>query len=249
MRQRRLDDAYGMLRYARRLSPQHPEVLLALGRAAEESGRTAAAIDALTTYLASHRDSADAHLRLGALYLRTGRRDDAARHLRQAQTSRNPGIAGAAAVHLAAWLEAAGRPGDAIDTLQAANVPTATGYWNSDAAMVAFALAVAFDRDEQLSAAWTVLDRLQGGLSGSFAGQIQAAMAGLRLAPAVDVHYWQALLYESMGDLGEARAEWLHYAGGGDAARFRPRALAHVAAIDAVLAGSHRSHRAVRRPR
>jgi tetratricopeptide (TPR) repeat protein len=249
-RQRRLDDAYGMLRYARRLSPRHPDVLLALGRAAEESGRTDAAIDALTTYLAIvPAATGDAHLRLGALQLRAGRRAEALHHLREAQASRHPGTAGAAAVHLAAVLESEGRTADAIATLQAAVAPSAAGYWNSDAAMVAFALAVAYDRDEQVSSAWTALDRLQGGLSGSFAGQIQAAMSGLRLTPAVDLHYWRALLYESLGDLGEARAEWLHYAAGGEAARFRPRALAHVTAIDRMLADSHRTRRTDRRPR
>jgi tetratricopeptide (TPR) repeat protein len=248
-RQRRLDDAYGMLRYAHRRAPHNPEVLLALGRAAEESGRTAAAIDALTTYLATHDGASDAHLRLGALHLRAGHHALALRHLREAQASRHPAVAGAAAVHLAAVLESEGRTGEAIATLEAAVVPSAAGYWNSDAAMVAFALAVAYDRDEQLSSAWTALDRLQGGLSGSFAGQIQAAMAGLRLTPAVDVHYWQALLFESLGDLGEARTEWMHYAAGGDAARFRPRALAHVAAIDRMLAEPHRTRRADRRPR
>src|SRR3954469_10792437 len=44
-----LDDAYGMLRYARRLSPENPDVLGLLGTTADELGKTRQALDALET--------------------------------------------------------------------------------------------------------------------------------------------------------------------------------------------------------
>src|SRR5439155_23583383 len=46
-RQQTLDDLYYMLRYARKLDPNQQDVLLMLGKVAEESGRPAAAIEAL----------------------------------------------------------------------------------------------------------------------------------------------------------------------------------------------------------
>jgi hypothetical protein len=49
-------------------------------------------------------------------------------------------------------------------------------------------------------------------------------------APVEDLHYYNALLYEVMGNYVEARAEWALYAAMGG--RYRARALEHVAAID-----------------
>jgi len=238
-RVRRLDEAYRLLRRARELSPANPDVLCALGRAADESGRTAAAVEAFIACLERQTTAAaEIHLRLGTLYLRQGDRDAAVQHLRTAEATRNAYVAAAAVVHLAALLEDTGRTGQAIAALEGFATPVASGYGNGDVTLVAFALAVAYDRDEQLTSAWHALDRLQSGLGGGYGGQVLTAMAALRLVPAVDVHYWQALLYESLGKLTEARAEWLHYAAGGEAARFRDRALAHVAGIDRLLAGA-----------
>jgi hypothetical protein len=56
------------------------------------------------------------------------------------------------------------------------------------------------------------------------------------LAPPYERHYFPALRYEALGHLHEARAEWQAYAAAGDDARYRRRARAHVAAIDALLA-------------
>ena len=96
---------------------------------------------------------------------------------------------------------------------------------------VSFALAVFYDRDDQRSAAFEILDRMQTNLQPNFASQVQASLAMVRFEPAEDESYFDALLYESQGDYSEARAAWATYAASGGA--YRARALEHVAAIDA----------------
>jgi hypothetical protein len=54
----------------------------------------------------------------------------------------------------------------------------------------------------------------------------------MRFAPAEDQHYYQALLYEVMGNYTEARAEWALYAAAD--MPYRARALEHIAAIDSL---------------
>src|SRR5207237_953504 len=79
---------------------------------------------------------------------------------------------------------------------------------------LALALAVAYDRDEQLSSAFQTLDHMQSALTSSYAAQLQQSIGTLQFVPAIDQRYWQALFYESAGFLAEARAEWLNYAAG-----------------------------------
>jgi tetratricopeptide (TPR) repeat protein len=234
MRTRLLDDAYGMLRYARRLAPQNADVLLVLGKVADDGGRTHAAIEALEAYLAQATTPVpEAHQRLGRLYLRTHQLDAAIRHLRM-------GLVGATSapttVYLATALTQSGRGDDALQALADALDDQHGQFFNADADTLGLALAVAYDRDEQLSSAFQILDHMQSALTTSYAAQLQTSIGSLQFVPAIDQRYWQALFYESNGLLAEARAEWLNYAAGGPDARWKDRALAHVAAIDKLLA-------------
>ena len=234
MRTRLLDDAYGMLRYARRLAPHNENVLLTLGRIADDGGRTSAAIEAFEAYLGEAQTPApEAHQRLGRLYLRTHQLDAAIRHLRL-------GLVGApnapTTVYLATALTASGRSEDAIQILADALDDQHNQFFNVDATTLGLALAVAYDRDEQLSSAFQIVDHMQSALSTNYATQLQQSIGTLQFVPAIDQRYWQALFYETAGMYAEARAEWLNYAAGGPDARWKDRALAHVTAIDKLLA-------------
>jgi hypothetical protein len=234
MRTRLLDDAYGMLRYARKLAPNNADALFALGKVADDSGRAGAAIEAFEAYLReAPAPVAEAHQRLGRLYLRMHHLDAAIRQLRL-------GLVGAQSapttVYLATALTASGRGDDAIQVLADALDDQRSNYFNVDATTLGLALAVAYDRDEELSSAFQILDHMQSALTTSYASQLQQSISTLQFTPAIDQRYWQALFYESNGLYAEARAEWLNYAAGGADARWKDRALAHVAAIDKLRA-------------
>jgi tetratricopeptide (TPR) repeat protein len=233
-RLRTLGDAYGMLRYARKLAPENTDVLALLGSTADELGKTRQALDALDACIriqGPERAGGGVTGRLGMIYLRMGRLDDAIRWLRYAQGP----IAGAdnavAVVHLATALAARGQMPDALDALSNA-LPAQTNYFTDPVTLVSFALAVHYDRDEQRSAAFEVLDRMQATLQQELGPFTQRALSAMRFAPPEDHYYYQALLYETLGDYTEARAEWALYAAIEDAP-WRRRALEHVRAIDA----------------
>jgi tetratricopeptide (TPR) repeat protein len=232
-RMRYFQDAYGVLRYARRLSPENPEVLRLLGRAADELGKTRQAIEALEAcaqLVGPDRTSAEVAGRLGAIYLRLGDRDAAIRWLRLAQGPLT--LANAQPlVHLANALAASGDIAGAIDTLSNVVPQGVTPYYPQELTLATFALAVIYDRDEQRSAALEVLDRMRSTLQLQFGQQVQNALVTMRFAPAEDQHYYLALLYETLDEYVEARAEWALYAASGDAL-FRARALDHIRAID-----------------
>ena len=131
-----------------------------------------------------------------------------------------------AVVYLAQALVAAGRADRATTLLADAVDNLGRHYYGIEASTLVFALAVAYDQDEQLSKAYQTLDRLQNALSSGYAAQLQQSLARLELVPAIERHYWQGLLYESAGFDGEARAEWLDYAAAGPRGplpRSRPR--------------------------
>jgi tetratricopeptide (TPR) repeat protein len=228
-------DAFNLLRYARSRSPENIEVLRQLGRAADEIGRTADAIEVLEACVRIHGpDKAGAQVtgRLGAIYLRLEKYNDAVRWLRYAQGPLTPESA-PALVHLATALAARGETIAAIDTLSnAIPVQTFGGGFEGPAALVAFALAVQYDRDEQRGAAFDVLDHMQSSSQGEYGRSVGVELARMRFAPAADRHYFHALLYESQLRYVEARAEWATYAASGDLP-WRARALEHIAAIDA----------------
>lgn len=233
-RARCLDDAYGMLRYARTLSPANPDVLRWLGIVADERGQTREAIDALTAsalVTGTDRASADVTGRLGMIYLRLGQLDDAVRWLERAQGLITSGDHAIPTVHLATALAARGEMADAIDVLVNA-LPSQITYYTDPLLQVSLALAVHYDRDDQRAAAFTVLDRMRITLQAELASLGQRALANLPFAPAEDQYYYLAMLYEATGDDIEARAEWALYAAVPDAP-WRRRALDHIQAIDA----------------
>lgn len=224
-------DAYNIARYARKLAPDNLDVLALLGRAADETGHTAQAVEAFSAAyaIAGEKTNNEITGRLGMIYLRLGDLDAAIRYLRLAQSPASGAFTGQVVLHLATALSARGDIAGAIDALQSA-IPVNPAYPTPELVLASFALAVTLDRDEQRSAAFEVLDKLQTQQQGSFASQIQIQLAGVRWAPAEDVHYYQALLYESAGDYTEARAEWALYAAAD--VPWRGRALDHIAAID-----------------
>jgi len=228
--------AYGMLRYAHRRAPENVEVLRLLGQAADELGKTHEAIDAFEAAVRlAGADKAGFEItgRLGAIYLRLGRLDDAVRYLRLAQGPIAPGkaITAATLVHLSNALAARGEMGDAIDVLLTA-LPNQVQFYAPEVTLVSFALAVQYDRDEQRGEAFDVLDHLQTSLTSGLGSTVQNALGEMRFAPAEDQHYYQGLLYEVMGNYTEARAEWALYAAAD--MPFRARALEHIAAIDSL---------------
>lgn len=222
-------DAFHLMRHARSLAPHNLEVLGLYAEAADELGKSREAIEALETAIRLvGPDAAGAAItaRLGALHLRAGKLDTAIRWLRHTQGRAN----GASMVYLAHALAARGDLTGAIETLRGA-LPEQRFTYGQDAAIVAFALAVHLDRDEQRGAAFDALDALVRSQQQAYATTIKNELAALRLGGA-DTHYYRALLYESLGHYVEARAEWALYAGF-PGALWRERALDHIARIDA----------------
>jgi tetratricopeptide (TPR) repeat protein len=229
-------EVLGALRHARKLQPDNIEVLRLLAQTSDELGKTREAIEALQAAIditGAAKAPADVTGRLGIIYLRLGKLDDALRYLRLAQGPVTPGqpLSAQVLVHLSNALALRGQIGDAIDTLANA-VPLSAPYYSTEAALVAFSLAVQYDRDEQHGAAFEVLDRMQTVLQGQMGALVQMALASMRFAPAEDQHYYLGLLYEAVGSYSEARAEWGLYAAAPDLP-YRGRALEHIAAIDA----------------
>jgi len=227
--------AYGMLRYAHKRSHENLEVLQLLGQTADELGKTHEALEAFEAAVkltGAEKAGIEITARLGAIYLRLGRTDEAIRILRIAQGPIQLGkpISAAALVHLSNALAAQGNMGEAIDVLATA-VPPNLPYYANEYALASFALAVLYDRDEQRGAAFDVIDHMQTQLTSSLGTTVQNALGAMRFAPAEDQHYYQGLLYEVLGNYTEARAEWALYAASGDLP-FRARALEHIAAID-----------------
>lgn len=230
-------EVLGALRYARKLQPDNVDVLRLLAQTSDELGLTRQAIEALQTAIdvtGTAKAPADLTGRLGIIYLRLGKLDDALRYLRLAQGPVTPGqpLTAQVLVHLSNALAQRGQVGEAIDTLANA-VPLSAPYYSTEAALVAFALAVQYDRDEQHGAAFEVLDRMQTVLQGQMGALVQTSLASMRFAPAEDQHYYLGLLYEAVGSYSEARAEWALYAAA-PGLPYRGRALDHITAIDAM---------------
>jgi tetratricopeptide (TPR) repeat protein len=240
-----LSNVYGMLRYAHKLAPENPEVLSLFGATADELGKTRQALEALLSCArlqGPDRAGAEVTGRLGMIYLRLGKLDDAIWWLRYAQGPISVAGNAIAAVHLATALATRGQMPDAIDLLANA-LPAQTSYFTDPITLVSFALAVHYDRDEQRGAAFEVLDRMAVTLQQELGPFTQRALAAMRFAPPEDQYYYRALLYEALGSYTEARAEWMLYASVTDAP-WRRRAIDHVRAIDAQL----RAHPGPRTP-
>ncbi len=227
-----LDDAYGMLRYARSLEPDRTDVLFALGEVADLLGRTDTAIDALQhalTGAALEHQTYDARVRLGMLLAERGDLDRAATQLRIALADAPPGMMtyARALPALAGVYMAQGRLDLAIDALEASD-RTAARLFDGNL-LIPLSLAVAFDRDDQRSRAYGVLakltqaDRMVERLLRSSRGGLGA----MRFVNPRERHYYVALLCEAVGMFDEARAEWLAYAAAAPHGRYAARALAH----------------------
>jgi tetratricopeptide (TPR) repeat protein len=227
--------AYGPLKHARKLDPENVDVLRLLGQVADEHGKTREAIEALTAaynLVGADKVTPDIAGRLGLIYLRLGKIDEAIRYLRDAQGPVIPGqpLSAHVLVHLANALAVRGQMSEAIDVLSNA-VPPNLQYYANEISLVSFALAVQYDRDEQRGAAFDILDHMQNTLGGQLASMVLPSLAPVRFAPAEDRHYYYGLLYEASGHLTEARAEFALYAAAGNLP-YRRRALEHVKAID-----------------
>lgn len=231
--QRGARSAYAALRHARTLAPDDPELLGLLGQVADELGKTPQAIDALEACVrltGPERASPAVTGRLGAIYLRLGKLDDAIRWLRHAQGPIAVADHAAATVDLAAALAARGEMASALDLLGNA-LPAHTSYFTDPTTLVTFALAVHYDRDEQPARAFAVLDGMQTALQQELGAFAQRAISQHRFSPPEDRDYYQALLYEALGARTEARAAWALYAQVPDAP-WRGRALQHIRSLD-----------------
>jgi tetratricopeptide (TPR) repeat protein len=233
-RQKLFHELFGMLRYARRLAPGHLAVLQLYAQTADAIGKTREAMDALHAAIdLVGPDKAGPSItgQLGAIYLRLGQLDDAVHYLRMAQGPVLPGAPNTARVlvNLSTALALRGQTTDAFDVL-ADSMPTAPSYYYNEYQLVTFALAVAYDRDDQRSAAVAQLEQLRSNLHDQWGPMVTAAIASFRFSPAEDQQYYRALLLEATDNYVDARAEWALYAAGrGTYAR---RALEHIAAID-----------------
>jgi tetratricopeptide (TPR) repeat protein len=228
-------ETLGPLRYARKLAPDNVEVLKLLAQVTDEQGKTREAIDALKAVLAlvgPEKAGYEVTGRLGMIYLRMGKLDDAIRYLRAAQGPIVPSqtMTAHVLVHLSNALAARGQMSEAIDVL-ANSVQASVQYYPNELALVMFALAVQYDRDEQRGAAFEILDKMQSTLQGQLGQMGSYALASMRFWPAADRHYYYGLLYEVAGNLTEARTEFALYAASGDLP-YRRRALEHVTGID-----------------
>ena len=237
-----LAEAEGMLRYALRLEPHQLEVERALAVVLDENQRPGAQA-ALERYLgdlvpgqAASSDVADVRNRLAQWYARQRRWEDAARQLRLALGVRVPDRKTRieATLLLSSIYMNTGRLPEAIDLLRSAN-PAPSYTWGADY-LTPFALAVAYDRDEQITRAHDVLERLasnQEALSHALMDQSSPPDRN-PLIPTIETHYFRGLQYEALGFLPEARVEWVAYART-PGAPYRARALQHVADIDRML--------------
>jgi tetratricopeptide (TPR) repeat protein len=234
-----LADAEAMLRYALELSPDDIDLKRELAIVTDENDRPSAQA-ALERYVrdeVQERVSPDARVRLGRWYARQRRFADAIYQLRLAlggrpeHRTRTQGV-----LLLSSILMHTGRLGEAIDLLRGHATSAAIGYYGWEP-LTLFALAVAYDRDEQISQAHDVLSRIVS------AGQDQL-MNVLHdgnippnrnpLVPPIERHYFAALQYEALGYLPEARAEWQAYVRADDAP-YRGRAQQHIDQIDRLL--------------
>lgn len=262
---RQLDDPYGatdrsrvelvrsgvrLARYARTLDPGEPDVVYFAGAFADAAGRALEAERLLAQYLKSAPAGArraDALVRIGRIALRQGRAPAAVDLLRQAAAQVSDRFTMVRArIALAHALEATGDVGAAVATLRELNeqVPL-----DGDPASVAghVALAVIYDRDQQITAAFDVLLRLRTAMDSEY---VRLADDALRAFPppfAIDAHYYRALVYETWPYLTvEANRAWRAYEASGGPPDLVARAAAHREALERTLEAERRPARPAR---
>ena len=247
-RAQRLREASAAAARIRALDPRAPALDLLLGLIADESGRAA---------------TAERHLRAFALRTDPGQRTEAllalgrialARHdaaaaiapLRQAYAEQRNGRDRAVALtRLAQALDDSGDLDGAIALLAGA-LERGMGPGEVEDNAIWLALIAAYDRDEQVSAALELVDRMKSALGTEYLARLTVAIEELPPTPLAAAWYQRALAYETADQLVPARAAWTTYLGLAPAARYQARARAHVEAIDAIL--SARRTPAPRRP-
>lgn len=229
-RRRLLADAEGMLRYALRLAPGRADVLRELALVQDEN-EVPAAQQSLERYLAAEipeRISAEPRVRLGRWYARQRRFGDATVQLRLALGSpgTDPGLRSQALHLLATVLMHSDRLAEAIDLLRSATQ-------TSPSPPTLFALAVAYDRDEQITRALETLESMRAMSTPAFADVLVQSenRRPVVFVPPWERHYYAALQYELLGFLPEARSEWQAYIRC-DEAPYRERARQHLALVD-----------------
>ncbi|HEU5058488.1 MAG TPA: hypothetical protein VFU21_18275 [Kofleriaceae bacterium] len=229
-RRRLLSDAEGMLKYALRLAPGRADVLRELALVQDEND-VPAAQGTLERYLAAEipeRVSAEPRVRLGRWYARQRRFSDATVQLRLALGSpaTDPALRSQALHLYATVLMHSDRLAEAIDLLKSATQ-------TSPAAHTLFALAVAYDRDEQITRALETLESMRAMSSPAFVDVLlqQENRRPVVFVPPWERHYYAALQYELLGFLPEARSEWQAYIRC-DGAPYRERARQHLALVD-----------------
>lgn len=246
-RRRALADAEGMLKYALKLSPGRTDVLRQLALVEDENDRPEAQ-RTLERYLAAEapdRVAAEPRVRLARWYARQRRHGDAIVQLRLALGSPISELGlRAQALHLyATVLMHAGRLAEAIDLLQSAAASNPTPQ-------TVFALAVAYDRDEQITRALETLESLRAMNTTPFADVLLQPERGRQVVfvPPWERHYYAALQFELLGYLPEARSEWQAYVRCDDAP-YRERARQHLVLVDQLAIEQARAaKRAAKKP-
>ncbi len=239
--ERLLTDALGMLRYAATLEPDNADIKREIAFVSYDLGRSDEAHAALTDYLqseVSERVDASAHWRRGHLFARQREWKSAIVALRLALDGRRSPVIlserSQAIRCLANVYMETGRMAEAIEVLES-SLPSEP----SSDPLLHFSLALAYDRDEQLTRAHELLDKLvnhnrYGSSLIHLFTQHRFQGGAMLFTPPADRHYYHALLFEISDLLSEARTEWLAYARTADAPYAR-RARTHVDAIDKIL--------------
>jgi tetratricopeptide (TPR) repeat protein len=239
-RRRLLADAEGMLNYARRLAPGRADVLRQLALVQDEN-EVPAAQETLERYLAAEipeRITAEPRVRLGRWYARQRRFSDATVQLRLALGGpATDASSRAQALHLyATVLMHSDRLAEAIDLLRSAAATSPTPP-------TMFALAVAYDRDEQITRAHETLESLRSMNTTPFIDVLlQERGRPVLFVPPWERHYYAALQYELLGYLPEARSEWQAYIRCDDAP-YRERARQHLVMVDRLAVEEARAAR------
>ncbi|HUH02559.1 MAG TPA: tetratricopeptide repeat protein [Kofleriaceae bacterium] len=233
-----LGDVYGMLRYGLRRSPDHPELLLAMGAVAEALGKPREALDAFERFLRTAPDqyrAADAWMRAGYLRAQLGDDDHAREAFQQAimRPSPQPRVRDDALIGLA-WLHLrGGHATRAIDLLSAAAAAPLAPY--NPNPLPHLMLAIALDRDGQITRAHQVItDLTKSRPLIDMITEHNHTLATLRYLDPLDRHYVAAFVYEVAGMLEDALPEWQLYARAADTP-YRARARTHARDIAALL--------------
>ncbi len=253
-RAQRLREASSIAGRIRALDPRAPVLDYLLGLIADESGRGATAARQLASFAAQAELGplrTDALLRLGRIALTRAAPADAILPLRTALAEqRYRGERAQALILLADALDGIDQLDGAIALLAGA-LDRSQGPGELEDNAVWMALVAAYDRDEQVSASLELVERLKSALGSDYVVRLTAALDDFTPAPLAAVWYQRALIAETGDQLDDARAAWTTYLGL-PSARYRPRAQAHVDAIDVTLAARRapvKPFRPARRPR